>query len=164
MAGKRQARLNEQFRREIVSILRTQVRDPRIGLPTVTGVEVTPDLWMAKVFVRPDPTGGGEGLLEGLRAASPYIRAQLGQVLAIRRIPELRFQVDRTQEAASRIHALLAEALADRPEADVAEEAEGTEDAEGAAADAAEDAEEVGPAQSESGAVSDVGSGEETPS
>jgi ribosome-binding factor A len=111
MAGKRQARLNEQFRREIIAILRTQVRDPRIGFPTVTAVEVTSDLWMARVFVRPDPTGGGEDLLEGLEAAAPFIRAQLGQVLAIRRIPELRFQLDRTQEAASRIHALLAEAL-----------------------------------------------------
>jgi len=111
MAGKRQARLNEQFRREIVAILRTQVRDPRVGHPTVTAVEVTPDLWMARVYVRPDPVGGGEALLEGLEAAAPFIRAQLGQVLAIRRIPELRFQLDRTQEAASRIHALLAEAL-----------------------------------------------------
>jgi ribosome-binding factor A len=118
MAGKRQARLNEQFRREITAILRTQVRDPRIGFPTVTAVEVTPDLWMARVYVRPDPTGAGEGLLEGLQAAAAYIRAQLGQVLAIRRIPELRFQIDRTEEAASRIHAILAEVLTDRPPAE----------------------------------------------
>lgn len=125
MAGKRQARLNEQFRREITSILRSQVRDPRVGFPTVTAVEVTPDLWMARVYVRPDPTGAGEALLEGLEAAAPYIRSQLGQVLAIRRIPELRFQVDRTQEAASRIHALLAEALSERGATGGDDEADG---------------------------------------
>lgn len=55
MGNKRRERLNEQFRREISEILRTQVRDPRVGLPTVTHVEVTPDLWMARVLVRPDP-------------------------------------------------------------------------------------------------------------
>jgi ribosome-binding factor A len=117
MGGKRQARLNEQFRREITGILRTEVRDPRVGIPTVTGVEVTPDLWMARVHVRPDPTLEGDeardALLEGLEAAAPFIRRALGKTLTMRRVPELRFQVDRSIEHAARIHALLAEALHD---------------------------------------------------
>lgn len=127
MAGKRAARLNEQFRREITSILRTQVRDPRVGMPTVTAVEVTPDLWMARVYVRPDPTlappreleesGTDEAgrikadLLAGLEAAAPYIRRELSGTLSLRRIPELRFQVDASIEHAARIHALLADVL-----------------------------------------------------
>ncbi len=121
MAGKRAARLNEQFRREITGILRTQVRDPRIGVPTVTGVEVTPDLWSARVFVRPDPSilpggereaeGVADDLLAGLEAAAPYIRRELSGTLSLRRIPELRFKVDRSIEHAARIHALLAEVL-----------------------------------------------------
>lgn len=141
MAGKRAARLNEQFRREITGILRTQVRDPRIGVPTVTAVEVTPDLWSARVFVRPDPSlppaaegeadGAADDLLAGLEAAAPYIRRELSGTLSLRRIPELRFKVDRSIEHAARIHALLAEVLpegeeeASEPEADA--RASGTE-------------------------------------
>lgn len=109
MAGKRVARLNEQFKREITRILRTEVRDPRVGLPTVTGCEVTPDLWLARVYVRPGPTAdsGPEELIEGLEAAAPFIRRHLGDTLSVRRIPELRFEVDRTQERAARIEEIL---------------------------------------------------------
>ena len=56
MANRRVERLNEQLRREISDILRRAVRDPRIGTPTITRVEVTPDLWIARVFVRAQGT------------------------------------------------------------------------------------------------------------
>lgn len=112
MANKRQDRLNEQFKREIAEVLRTNVRDPRVGLPTVTQVDVTPDLWMARVFVRPDPSvGATDELMEGLEAAAPFIRRELGKVLRIRRIPELRFEEDRTLEQALRIERILSEVL-----------------------------------------------------
>lgn len=117
MSGKRVARLNEQFKREIAGILRTEVRDPRVGSPTVTGVKVTPDLWMARVYVRSGPSGEEEDLLEGLRAAAPFIRRELGKLLSLRRIPELRFEIDRAQERASRIEEILREVLPeDEPE------------------------------------------------
>jgi ribosome-binding factor A len=110
MANKRVERLNEQLKREIAEIVRTEVRDPRIGLPTVTEVEVTPDLWMARVYVRPDPAQGeDDDLMEGLRAAAPFIRRELGKVLRVRRVPELRFEEDRTLEQALRIERILGE-------------------------------------------------------
>jgi len=115
MEDRRTARLNEQFKREISDVLRTEVRDPRIGLPTVTGVEVTPDLWSAKVHVRPGPGAEGENveeeLLAGLVAATPFIRRELGSRLTLRRIPELRFVMDRTLDHALRIEKLLREVL-----------------------------------------------------
>jgi len=115
MANKRQERLNQQFKREISELLRTQVRDPRVGLPTVTQVDVTPDLWMARIYVRPDPARGEDAdvdaLMEGLEAAAPFIRRELGKVLRIRRVPELRFEADRTLEQAMRIERILAEVL-----------------------------------------------------
>jgi ribosome-binding factor A len=118
MAGKRVAKLNEQFRREITGILRTEVRDPRIGVPTVTAVDVTSDLWLARIYVRPDPVllapdsalAGDEAsrsLLEGLTQAMPFIRRELGRRLPIRRVPELRFEVDKSLEHAVRIESLL---------------------------------------------------------
>lgn len=114
MAGKRLARLNEQFRREISELLRTQVRDPRVGVPTVTGVDVTADLWLARVRVRLEgtPEERAEAML-GLETAAPFIRRALGKILSIRRIPELRFMEDRGLEEAMRIEALLREVLPD---------------------------------------------------
>ena len=135
MAGKRLARLNEQLKREIVAILRGRVRDPRIGTPTVTGVDVTPDLWVAKVFVR---TEGDEAQrarsLEGLEAAAPFVRKSLGEILTIRRIPELRFLEDRTLEQAMRIERILGEVVPpggfpdDEPEVEGPEHAEAVEE------------------------------------
>lgn len=119
MANRRIERLNEQLRREISDILRRDVRDPRIGIPTVTRVEVTPDLWMARVFVR---VVGSDAerveTLEGLDGAAAFIRRELGG-LRMRRVPELRFEVDKTLEHATRIEELLRQVTpGDEPEED----------------------------------------------
>lgn len=112
MKGKRAARLNEQLRRELSELIRTEVRDPRVGLVTITGVEVAADLGSARVFIR---SGGGEkelaSSLEGLAAAAPFLRSALGRVLHIRKTPELRFQQDRSLEHAWRIERILSEVI-----------------------------------------------------
>ena len=112
MASKRLARLNEQLKRELAELIQTELRDPRVGLVSVTAVQVAADLGSARVFVR---VLGGDAeraeSLEGLVAAAPYLRKLLGQILEIRRIPELRFEEDRTLEQARRIEHILAEVL-----------------------------------------------------
>ncbi len=112
MASKRIARLNEQLRRELSELLRSSVRDPRIGIVTVTAVRVAADLTTARVHVR---LNGEEAQkrdsLDGLHAAAPYLRRTLGKLLHIRRIPELRFLEDDSLEHAQRIEAILAEVL-----------------------------------------------------
>lgn len=112
MASKRIARLNEQLKREIAELLRTEVRDPRIGIVSVTAVKVATDLGSARVFVR--ILGGererAEGLA-GLEAAAPFLRRTLGRDMRIRRIPELRFQEDHSLEQAQRIERILSEVL-----------------------------------------------------
>ncbi|MDP2958583.1 MAG: 30S ribosome-binding factor RbfA [Longimicrobiales bacterium] len=112
MASKRIARLNEQLKREIAELVRAEVRDPRVGIVSVTGVQVANDLGSARVFVR---VLGGEKdraeALEGLRAAAPFLRRALGQMLHVRRIPELRFHEDRSMEQAMRIDRILSEVL-----------------------------------------------------
>jgi len=110
--GKRLARFNEQLRREISELLQRQVRDPRIGHVTVTGVDVARDLGSARVFVRRQGTAEERAAtLEGLAAAAPFLRTALGRVLHVRRVPELRFQPDRSLEHAQRIEEVLAEVL-----------------------------------------------------
>ncbi len=116
MSERRRARLNEQMKREIAELLRSEVDDPRVGLPTVTRVDVTADLWLARIYVRPGPTDPDASLdeiLGGLEAAAPFIRRALGRMLTLRRVPELRFLPDRTLEDALRIEQILREVLPD---------------------------------------------------
>jgi ribosome-binding factor A len=111
---KRTDRINEQLRQEISLLVRDGVRDPRVGLATVTAVETSPELDHARVYVTTlgDDDEKAE-VLEGLRSASPFIRGQLGRRLHMRRIPELHFQLDRVLEEATRIESLLREVLPD---------------------------------------------------
>jgi len=106
--NRRLARLGEQFRREISAILLRAVRDPRVQDVVVNSVEVTSDLWLARVYVRI----GGEAqerseALQGLEAAASFIRRELAAVLHIRRIPELRFLEDEALAKANRIEEIL---------------------------------------------------------
>jgi ribosome-binding factor A len=113
MAKRRTARLNEQVRRELTALLQTEVRDPRIGLVTITGVEVSPDLYHAKVFF--SVLGSEEersSALEGMRAAAGFLRTEIGRRMHIRRSPELHFTYDSTLQHAMHIEKLLKEARA----------------------------------------------------
>ena len=110
MASRRVQRLNEQLKREIAGLLRTEVHDPRVLGVTVTGVEVAPDLTLARIWVRlSEEDETREAALDGLAAASSFIRRQLGARLRIRRVPELSFREDRTLQRATRIEELLRE-------------------------------------------------------
>jgi ribosome-binding factor A len=110
--GKRLARLNEQLRRELSDLIQRQVRDPRVGHVTITGVDIARDLGSARVFVRVQGTSDERDVsLEGLTAAAPFLRTELGRVLHVRRVPELRFQPDRSYEHAQRIEQVLSEVL-----------------------------------------------------
>lgn len=109
--------MNEQLRQEISVLVRDEVRDPRVGLATVTEVETSPELDHAKVYI----TSLGDDdekdeILAGLRSAAPFIRGQLGRRLHMRRIPELHFEIDRVVEEATRIESLLRQVLPDGPE------------------------------------------------
>ena len=116
MAGNRRvARLNEQLKRELMELLQNDVRDPRIGSVTVTAVEVTPDLYHAKVYVTALDAQARAEILTGLGAAAPFLRGELGRRLKVRRAPELHFTWDETLENAQRIERLLAETRAQLP-------------------------------------------------
>jgi ribosome-binding factor A len=113
MANKRIARLNEQVRRELTFLLQRDVRDPRIGIVTVTDVEVSPDLYHAKVFY--SVMGSDEdraSAAEGLRAAAGFLRTEIARRMHTRRAPELHFTYDDTLQHALHIEKLLQEALA----------------------------------------------------
>jgi len=117
--SRRRARLNEQLKREVSEILTRKVRDPRVEGVRVTDAQVSADLWLARIFVRlPASAAGRKEALTGLSAAASFVRRQLGQTLRLRRVPELRFEEDRTQDEATRIEQLLSEVLPDTPAPD----------------------------------------------
>ena len=106
--NRRLARLNEQLRREITAMLRRAVRDPRARDVVVNSVEVTSDLWLARVYVRVESEDQEcAEALRGLDAAANFIRRELAGMLHIRRIPELRFLEDKTLAQAQRIEEIL---------------------------------------------------------
>ncbi|MDT8340192.1 MAG: 30S ribosome-binding factor RbfA [Longimicrobiales bacterium] len=108
--SRRVDRLGAQLRRELAGLLLTRVKDPRVSGVTLTHVRVDRDLTHARVFVRVTGSEGErERALEGLAAAAPFLRRELGAALKIRRAPELVFQQDETLDHALRIETLLDE-------------------------------------------------------
>ncbi|HZM26292.1 MAG TPA: 30S ribosome-binding factor RbfA [Gemmatimonadales bacterium] len=92
------------------ALVRGEVRDPRVGLVTVTDVRVTGDLGHARVLVAA-PGEDAERLraIEGLRSAAGFLRSKAARTLSTRTVPELHFELDRGVEHAARINELLDE-------------------------------------------------------
>ncbi len=101
-------RLGEALREEIAAIIEGELGDPRIGLATVSEVKVAPDGKSAHVLVSvagSDPEAFET--MKGLEASKGYIRRQIQYHLSLRHVPELYFQLDRSQEHETRIDELL---------------------------------------------------------
>ena len=90
------------------ALMRGEVRDPRVGLVTVTAVHVTNDLSHARVLVAPaGDDAAKERALEGLQSAAGFLRSKVARSLSTRTVPELHIELDRGLEHAARINALL---------------------------------------------------------
>jgi ribosome-binding factor A len=101
-------RLTEAIKLEIATILAGELRDPRIGLVTVTQILMAPAGKAARVYVSVQGTEKeAEDSLEGLRAAVGFIRHQLADALDLRKAPEITFHLDRSEEFESRVDELL---------------------------------------------------------
>ncbi len=109
-SGRRPQRMALQIQHEISLMLFRNVKDRRIGLVTITGVDLSPDLRHAKVFFS---TMGTEkqkkDTLEALGHASGWIRHELGQRIRMKFLPELVFLPDTSQEYGERIDRLIDE-------------------------------------------------------
>src|ERR687895_387532 len=108
MQGSRPARVGEQIREELSELLTREVKDPGIGLITVTHVKVSADLQVARAYWT---TMGDEKsrkeTAKALERATPFLRRQIAGRLRLKRVPELAFQFDETIERQERIEALL---------------------------------------------------------
>ena len=114
VAGGRAPRVAAEIHHELARMIRAEVKDPRVGLVTLTGVDLTPDYAYATVWftVLPDDPASIESTREGLQRASGFLRAQLGRRVRIHTNPELRFVHDPSVERGASMSALIDAATA----------------------------------------------------
>jgi ribosome-binding factor A len=100
--------LGEALREEIETILEGELGDPRIGLVNVSSVALADDGKSARIFVSVEGDDNeAERSLQGLVAATGFIRREVAERLHLRRPPELLFQIDRSDQYGARIDELL---------------------------------------------------------
>ncbi|WP_134700416.1 30S ribosome-binding factor RbfA [Ammoniphilus sp. YIM 78166] len=108
MSKVRVSRIGEQMKKELSQIIQREIKDPRIGFVTVTAVEVTGDLQLAKVFISVmGSEDQKENSIAALQKAKGFIRSELGKRIQLRHTPDLQFKIDVSIDYGSRIENLL---------------------------------------------------------
>lgn len=119
----RTRRVSEQIQRELAVLVRDEIKDPRLGMISVSGAEVSRDLSYATVYV--SVLGDDKAVTESLTVlnrAAGFLRHRLGQSMRIRTVPQLKFEFDSSLQEGARMDALINEAVSrNRPEEDEGE-------------------------------------------
>jgi ribosome-binding factor A len=103
----RPQKLGDLIQRELSELLQRELRDPRVGMITITGVDVSPDFSHAKVFFTVLEKQRLEDAREGLRHAAGFLRSQLARRIKLYTTPELRFEYDESVERGDRLSRLI---------------------------------------------------------
>lgn len=90
----RMKRIESLLQSELSRLIQRELKDPRIGMLSITRIYVSKDLSVAKIYISPFKEEEYESTLEGLESASGYLHGRLLKSLDIRQIPELRFYID----------------------------------------------------------------------
>jgi ribosome-binding factor A len=114
----RTQRIGDQMQRELSQLIQREIKDPRVGLVTVTAVEVSRDLSNAKVFVtvmgrEADDATAVEESRKVLQGAAGFLRMQLGKAMQLRTVPQLRFHYDASIRRGVELSALIERAVAE---------------------------------------------------
>ena len=107
----RHERVAGTLRRELAVLIQRELKDPDLGFISVSDVEVSRDLGIAKVYVTVAAAEDSQLNIAILRRSAGYLRTLLGQQLRIRHIPELRFIYDESLETGTRMQDLLAKVV-----------------------------------------------------
>jgi ribosome-binding factor A len=108
VSGHRSRRVADVIREELARLLREEIRDPRIGFVTLTGVDLSPDLRHARVYVSILKDNRAEAL-RALQRASSFLRRHLARSAGLRFTPELRFVEDQSLDTGFRVEDILQE-------------------------------------------------------
>jgi len=112
-AFSRRERVAEQIRRELADLIQSELRDPRVGMISLTEVAVSPDYAHAKVYF--SSLAGSDHLdsvMAGLEHAAGFLRSELGKRISIHTTPQLHFVFDQSLERGAQLSRLISEAAA----------------------------------------------------
>ncbi len=109
----RKSRLAEQIRRELSSVIQMEMRDPRLGMVTITDVELSRDLSVAKIYYTVFEQDKKTSSQKALESSEGFLRKHLANILSIRSLPRLSFYYDESIERGSRISSMIDKAVAD---------------------------------------------------
>ncbi len=120
----RSRRVADQIQKDLSELIRNEVKDPRIGIVSVSEVEVSRDLAYAKVYVAELGADHEKNLqtVKTLNGAAGYLRKLLGQRMRLRLTPQLSFLHDNSFEKACQLSSLIDEAMASDSQSDTEEE------------------------------------------
>ena len=107
MSKGRPQKVADLMQRELSELIRLEVRDPRVGMITITSVDVSPDLSHAKVFFTLLDKSLLDETVQGLQRAAGFLRTQLAHRMKMYPTPELRFVYDESVERGDRISQLI---------------------------------------------------------
>ena len=113
----RSYQIADQIQRDLTELIARELKDPRVGMVTISAVEVTPDYAHAKVFFS-ILVGDPQETEDALNQAAGFLRNHLFKRLHIHTVPTLHFHFDRTTERAADMNALIAQAVASRSKDD----------------------------------------------
>ena len=103
----RMSRINKQLQREIALIFETQIKKASLKSIIITGVECTKDLMKARVYFTALEPRKRPGILKELGEVKGVVRGLLGQTIKLRRVPDLEFVIDTSEDYGARIDAIL---------------------------------------------------------
>jgi ribosome-binding factor A len=106
----RPEKLGDLIQRELSELLQRELRDPRVGMLTITGVDVSPDFSHAKILFTLLEKEKLEDTLVGLRRSAGFLRSQLARRIKLYTTPELRFEYDESVERGDRLSRLIDQA------------------------------------------------------
>jgi ribosome-binding factor A len=119
MRSGRMRRVDEAVKAVLSVAISTELKDPRVGFVTVTGVKTTPDLRQARVFVSVlGDDAAREGSLDGLRSAHGFLQHRVASELTLKHTPSLTFEYDYSVDRGMRISGLLDAERASEKESD----------------------------------------------
>jgi ribosome-binding factor A len=107
----RPQKLGDVIQRELSELLQRELRDPRVGMVTITSVDVSPDLSHAKVFFTLLDKQSLEDTQAGLKRSAGFLRSQLAKRIKLYTTPELRFSYDESVERGDRLSRLIDSAI-----------------------------------------------------
>lgn len=112
----RTQRIGDQMQRELAQLIRREVKDPRVGLVTITAVDVSRDVGHAKVYITVMGEDSAEDIKQSIKvlnSAAGFLRMQLAKEMKLRSVPQLHFHYDESVSRGAHLSALIERAVAE---------------------------------------------------